>query len=185
MRARRRGRIVNIASFGGKVPAPHLAAYAASKFALVGLSESLRAELLDDGIFVTTACPGLMRTGSARQAFFKGQQEKELQFFATAAHLPVVSISPERIARRIVDATQFGEAEVIVPFIERWLTKMHALMPGLSTDAAALVNALLPGRAPTGGDYVESGKAIENPGLGPFTRSRMEQAERRFNQRSE
>ena len=72
MRRRHAGRIVNIASIGGKLAVPHLLPYSASKFALVGLSEGLRVELAPDGIQVTTICPGLMRTGSPRHAFFKG-----------------------------------------------------------------------------------------------------------------
>src|SRR5690606_26305399 len=60
------GRIVNITSIGGRLAFPHLSAYNASKHAAVGLSESLRAELMKDGILVTTVIPGLMRTGSPR-----------------------------------------------------------------------------------------------------------------------
>ena len=73
MRRQGGGRIVNISSIGGKVGVPHLAPYCASKFALVGLSEGFRAELLRYGLYVTTVCPGLMRTGSARHAVVKGQ----------------------------------------------------------------------------------------------------------------
>ncbi len=73
MRSRKQGRIVNISSIGGKISVPHLVPYSASKFALVGLSKGLRAELLKDGIVVTTVCPGLMRTGSPRNADFKGR----------------------------------------------------------------------------------------------------------------
>jgi NAD(P)-dependent dehydrogenase (short-subunit alcohol dehydrogenase family) len=58
------GRIINISSIGGRIGVPHLGAYAAGKFALVGLSETLRAELKREGILVTTVTPGLMRTGS-------------------------------------------------------------------------------------------------------------------------
>ncbi len=58
MRRRGEGRIVNIASIGGKISVPHLVPYSASKFALVGLSEGLRAELAKDGIAVITICPG-------------------------------------------------------------------------------------------------------------------------------
>src|ERR1041385_172749 len=72
MRARKSGRIVNISSIAGKVSVPHLVPYSASKFALVGLSKGLRTELMKDGIKVTTVCPGLMRTGSPRNADFKG-----------------------------------------------------------------------------------------------------------------
>ena len=81
MRARKAGRIVNISSFGGKVAVPHLAPYSVSKFALAGYSEGLRSELLKDGIYVTTICPGLIRTGSPRNAIFKGQNEKEYTVF--------------------------------------------------------------------------------------------------------
>ena len=82
MRRQHGGRIVNIASIGGKVPVPHLAPYAASKFALVGLSSSLRAELADDDILVTTVSPGLMRTGSPINASMKGRHEAEFAWFA-------------------------------------------------------------------------------------------------------
>src|SRR5439155_1004295 len=58
------GRIVNISSIGGKVAVPHLAPYSASKFALTGFSDALRAELARDNIHVTTVTPGMMRTGS-------------------------------------------------------------------------------------------------------------------------
>src|SRR5438477_11114688 len=62
MKARGTGRIVNVSSFGGRVAVPRLIPYCASKFALVGLSDGLRAELLQHGVVVTTVCPGLMRT---------------------------------------------------------------------------------------------------------------------------
>jgi NAD(P)-dependent dehydrogenase (short-subunit alcohol dehydrogenase family) len=54
MRARRDGRIVNVSSIGGKVAVPHLVPYSASKFALAGLSDGLRAELAKDNVMVTT-----------------------------------------------------------------------------------------------------------------------------------
>ena len=57
MKRRKAGRIVNIASIGGKVAVPHLLPYAASKFALVGLSDGLRVELRDSGILVTDGMP--------------------------------------------------------------------------------------------------------------------------------
>lgn len=60
MRRQGQGRIVNIASIGGQFSAPHLLPYCASKSALVGLSQGMRAELARDGVYVTTVCPGLM-----------------------------------------------------------------------------------------------------------------------------
>ena len=54
MRRRGFGRIVNISSIGGRIAVPHLAPYSASKFALTGLSDAVRAELAPHGIRVTT-----------------------------------------------------------------------------------------------------------------------------------
>ena len=59
----RGGRVLLVASIGGKVAIPHLSSYSMSKFAVVGLGQALRAELAQDGVSVTTVCPGLMRTG--------------------------------------------------------------------------------------------------------------------------
>ena len=64
MRKQGGGRIVNIASVGGKVGVPHLAPYSASKFALVGLSDALRAELRPLGIRVTTVAPTFSAEGA-------------------------------------------------------------------------------------------------------------------------
>lgn len=100
MRARRRGRIVNITSIGGKVGMPHLLPYTCAKFATVGLSEGLRAELGREGIRVTTIVPGLMRTGSHLKAMFRGQHEQEFTWFSLGASLPLVSMGAERAARQ-------------------------------------------------------------------------------------
>ena len=95
MQRRREGRIVNISSIGGRISVPHLLPYSASKFALVGFSEGLRAELAKDGVAVTTVCPGLMRTGSPRNALFKGQHQAEYAWFTLSDSLPGSSVSAE------------------------------------------------------------------------------------------
>src|SRR5438477_9287722 len=112
MRARRCGRIINICSIGGKVAVPHLVPYCASKFALTGLSDALRAELARDNIYVTTVCPGLMRTGSPRNAFFKGQHRAEYTLFKLSDSTPLAAMDASRAARRIVLACQRGQSEV-------------------------------------------------------------------------
>ena len=94
-------RIVNIASFGGKVAVPHLAPYCVSKFALVGLSDALRAELSSKNISVTTVAPGLLRTGSHKNAFFKGQHRKEFAWFSLGAGNPLVSMDADRAGCQI------------------------------------------------------------------------------------
>ena len=111
MRHRRSGRIVNIASVGGLVAVPHLAPYTASKFALVGYSNAVRAEVAKEGICVTTVCPGLMRTGSAINAQMKGRHEAEFAWFAALSSLPLVSINARRAARKIRRRGAAGHAE--------------------------------------------------------------------------
>ncbi len=145
MRERRAGRIVNITSFGGKIAVPHLIPYCAAKFAAVGLSEGLRAELAADGVTVTTVCPGEMRTGSYRNALFAGDREAEFRWFALGASLPT-TIGTERAARIVVRAAKRGQAELIFPWTFNLLSRLHGLAPGLVTDTLGLVNRALPRR---------------------------------------
>jgi NAD(P)-dependent dehydrogenase (short-subunit alcohol dehydrogenase family) len=62
IRATGEGHIVNTGSIGGLLGTPGLVVYCASKFAVVGLSEALRAELVGDGIGVSVLCPAGVRT---------------------------------------------------------------------------------------------------------------------------
>ena len=161
MRERGEGRIVNIASIGGKIPVPHLAPYCASKFALVGLSSAMRVELAQDNIFVTTVCPGLMRTGSAVNALFKGQNEKEYAWFVLGDALPLTSINAERAAGQIIEAVRYGDAELVISVQAKLAAKFHGLFPGFTAEIAALVNQLLPaaggiGKAKTRGKESQS-----------------------------
>jgi NAD(P)-dependent dehydrogenase (short-subunit alcohol dehydrogenase family) len=144
MRERGEGRIVNIASIGGKIPVPHLVPYCASKFALVGLSSAMRAELIKDNIFVTTVCPGLMRTGSPVNALFKGQNEKEYAWFTIGDSLPITSISAENAASQIIEAAGRGDAELVISIQAQLATKFYGLFPGFTSEINALVNHLLP-----------------------------------------
>src|ERR671923_456935 len=145
MRARRSGHVVNITSIGGMVSVPHLLPYTCAKFAAVGLSEGLRAELGQEGIHVTTIVPGLMRTGSHLRAAFEGQQEREFTWFALGATLPLLSISAERAARQIVRATQRGAAECILSLPANIVGRMHGLCPGTTANMLSLVQRFLPG----------------------------------------
>jgi short-subunit dehydrogenase len=174
MKARGHGRIVNIASIGGKVPAPHLLPYTASKFALVGFSEGLRAELKKDNVYVTTVCPGLIRTGSPGNAVFKGRHRAEYAWFTLGDSLPLTSMNAARGARRVVLACQRGEAEVILSLQANLAARFHGLFPGLSTELLSGVNALLPG--PGGiGTRRAKGKGSESA----ITRSFLTAATRR------
>jgi short-subunit dehydrogenase len=149
MRARRSGRIVNITSIGGKLGIPHLLPYSASKFAAVGFSEGLRTEVSFDGIKVVTVCPGLMRTGSPRNAIFRGRHRSEYAWFSITDALPGLSISAEHAARRIVAACRRGDAEVLFPVTARAAAVANALAPGMTARVLSVVDRVLPG--PEGG----------------------------------
>ncbi len=145
---RGQGRIVNVTSIGGKVAVPHLLPYACAKFAAVGFSEGLRAELARDGVTVTTIAPGLMRTGSFLNAFFKGQQELEFAPFTVLASLPFFSIDARRAARQIIRATKRKEAERVLSLSATILARFHGLFPGATATILGLLNRVLPGPTP-------------------------------------
>lgn len=183
MRRRRAGRIVNVASIGGKVPVPHMAAYVASKHALVGLSESLRAELVCRNIYVTTVNPGLMRTGSPWHARFKGDAHAEFAWFAAMDNIPGLSIAPERMARRIIDAMQHGDAELITPCTARLAASLHGAFSSLGTELAALQARLLPaGEAIGPGQPPISGREADVGQLPRPLARQQEQNAARFNE---
>lgn len=144
MQERRSGRIVNVTSIGGKVAVPHLLPYDCAKFAAVGFSEGLRAEVAKDGVRVSTIVPGLMRTGSALRAEFKGDAEKEFAWFAMGDATSVTAMSARRAARRIVEACERGEAHVTLGWQAKLLALVKALAPGPVTDLLGIVNRLLP-----------------------------------------
>jgi short-subunit dehydrogenase len=144
MRARGGGRIANVASIGGVVSVPHLLPYSGSKFALVGLSRGMRSELAEDGTLVTTVVPGLMRTGSPRNARFKGDHQKEYAWFVLSDSLPGLSISSRRAADRIVRALERGESEVVLGWAAQGAAFASALVPGPVATLLGLVHHLLP-----------------------------------------
>jgi NAD(P)-dependent dehydrogenase (short-subunit alcohol dehydrogenase family) len=157
LRRRGEGRIVNIASIGGKVAVPHLAPYCASKFALVGLSDALRTELARDNIHVTTVTPGMMRTGSHVNAKFKGNHRAEYTWFAISAGLPLVSLKAERAAAKIISACRRGALSLTIPLSTRTLIIGNALFPNLVGSAMKIANSVLPPRGGPDGDTLRSG----------------------------
>jgi len=134
----RRASIVNIASIGGKLAVPHMLPYSAAKFALVGFSEGLHAELRHKGIRITTVCPGLMRTGGEAHAQFVGDVEFERRWFDFAANLPLVSVSARHAANKIYSAVTQGRAEITIS-PQAWLA---ARIAGLAPETTQLANAL-------------------------------------------
>ncbi|MGI8575410.1 MAG: SDR family NAD(P)-dependent oxidoreductase [Egibacteraceae bacterium] len=144
LRTRSDARVVTIGSIGGKVSVPHLLPYSVGKFATVGFSEGLRSALTDSSVKVTTVIPGLMRTGSHRRALTKGDHAAEYRWFSLGAVLPVTATSAEHAARRVVEATKRGDAEVIITWQAHLLARLHGLAPGLTTRVLGAVARLLP-----------------------------------------
>jgi NAD(P)-dependent dehydrogenase (short-subunit alcohol dehydrogenase family) len=138
------GRIVNISSVGGKMAVPHLAPYSASKFALTGFSDALRAELARDNIYVTTVAPGMMRTGSHVNARFKGEHDAEFAWFAASAGAPLISMNANRAARKILAACRRGQPSLTLTLAARAAILGNALFPNLTGYAMKLVNRFLP-----------------------------------------
>jgi NAD(P)-dependent dehydrogenase (short-subunit alcohol dehydrogenase family) len=119
--------------------------YNVAKFAAVGFSEGLRAELAGTGVRVTTVVPGLMRTGSYLAAYFKGDKaETEYALFAPLSGTPLTTVSAERAARRIVRAIRYGEPELTLGLHAKLATRANGLAPGLTAGVLSLVSRALP-----------------------------------------
>lgn len=144
MKSKREGRIVNISSIGGKVTIPHLLPYTASKFALSGFSQGLRAELKKYKIKVTTIYPGLMRTGSMHNITVKGQHEKEYAAFSITGSMPLITVSAEYAAKRIIYAIIQGTVSEIVSLPAKLLAGVYKVFPGLATDVFGFIDQILP-----------------------------------------
>lgn len=169
MLERGEGSIVNIASIGGKIPVPHLAPYTAAKFASVGYSATLHAELKPKGIHVTTIYPALMRTGSYPNAIVVGDLEKEYRWFSISASLPGVAHSAGAAARKIVTATAERRTEVAIGWDAFLAARLYGLLPETFTNLASIADQfLLP--ATTGNDTPTPARRIGPP------RSRLWQA---------
>jgi NAD(P)-dependent dehydrogenase (short-subunit alcohol dehydrogenase family) len=158
MRRQRGGRIVNVSSIGGKIGVPHLVPYCASKFALAGFSDSVRAELARDRIYVTTVIPGLMRTGSPFNAWFKGRHRDEFTWFTISDSLPIASIDGRRAAAQLADACRHGDAELVIGWPARLAIIANAAAPEVVALAMSTANELiLPSPADEAGDERHSG----------------------------
>lgn len=141
----RGGTIVNVTSIGAYLSVPHLLPYSAAKHAWAALSEGMAAESGGSGVRVVTVVPGLMRTGSHRGVVFSGNPEREYAWFALAAGAPLLSVSAERAARRIVAAAASGRGFLVISPIARIGLAVHGVAPGLTQAGMRLVGRLLPG----------------------------------------
>jgi NAD(P)-dependent dehydrogenase (short-subunit alcohol dehydrogenase family) len=120
------GHVVNVASAAGLLATAELAAYATSKYAVVGLSESLRDELDKYGIHVSTICPGVINTPITGTARLRGNGPSREELVAIYQKR---NYGPEKVAAAIIDAVNARRGLVpVTP--EAWVVyAMKRLMP--------------------------------------------------------
>ncbi len=126
LRASAPSSIVNVSSVAGRVASPRQGAYAASKFALAGWTDSLYLEEKGNGVHVGLVLPGFVATEGFPQSHLTRR----------AATRWIVS-KPERVAAAILDAGPGGRAERIVPRAYALVVLLRALAPGLVRRGAA------------------------------------------------
>lgn len=176
---------VNITSFGGRVAVPHLTPYCVSKFALTGLSDALRAELAIKNIVVTTVAPGLMRTGSHKNALFKGAHRQEFSWFSLGAANPLISMGANRAARRILDAARRQKPDLTITFPARALIFVQVVFPNCVARIMKLVARLLPGMPRQGGSEIHTGWQSESKVSPSVLTILADRATEQYNERSE
>jgi short-subunit dehydrogenase/pimeloyl-ACP methyl ester carboxylesterase len=106
------GTIINVASAAAYLPSKSMVAYCTTKAAVLGFSESLRADLADEGITVTAVCPGFVNTNIAKSTVYAGmsaEQQARAREKADAAYRRR-NYTPEATARAIVKAVRNGPA---------------------------------------------------------------------------
>ena len=162
MLARKAGQIVNIASIGGLVAVPHLLPYTTSKFALVGFSRGLSAEMATKGIKVLTVYPWLIHTGSHLKALFTGKSELEYQWFSAGATLPIISMGPQSVSHAIADAIEDGRSELLISPWSHLAATAAQLAPGLTRLLLGLTSRILPAADSSRGNDRVPGATFQN-----------------------
>ncbi len=155
-----RGRLGLIGSVGGLLGVPHLLPYSCAKAAVGALAEGLHAEAAASGVSVTAVHPGLMRTGSHRQAEFGGNTDAEFGWFSTAAGTPLLSMDAQRAARKIVDAVIQRRSRLVLTAPAKAAQLAHGVAPGLTTRLSGAAARLLPS-APSQGPLRQGAEARE------------------------
>ena len=123
MLARGNGTIVNVASIAGIMGYARMGGYCATKFAVIGFSETLRDEVLSRGVRVAMVCPGTVET----EFFVKAERGK-----MPGASRLILAIKPEKVARAIADAAEDGRYRRILPLGAAMFMQIKELFPRLA-----------------------------------------------------
>jgi NAD(P)-dependent dehydrogenase (short-subunit alcohol dehydrogenase family) len=126
------GHIVNTSSAAAFFAAPGNAPYCTAKYALVGLSLSLRLEGIDLGVKVSCICPGFVRTNVYRNAEVVGMTLPAGVPREQVAGAPAKMMEPQRAAQVILDGVARNKALIVFPASIRWGRRLDRLLPGLS-----------------------------------------------------
>jgi short-subunit dehydrogenase len=118
------GLIINVASLAGLVGAPGSSVYSATKFGVIGFSDSLRREVHKQGVRVTTFCPGFVATD------FSPRLKKISMGAPDAPYLPGV-MSVEYVAGVIAGIIRRPRRLVLVPFAFSTLVQLARAFPGI------------------------------------------------------
>jgi len=121
----RSGHIVNTASLAGLVPSPLLTPYSATKFAVVGMSDSWRAEAKHYGVTVTALCPGFIDSAIYESSLLSGGISPE----STRKDIPYM-VSTEKGVDRLLKGVLAKKRVVVLPFYAHWLAYSYKLFPG-------------------------------------------------------
>ncbi len=128
--ARGSGSIVNVGSFGGKMPLPYMTAYCTSKYAITGLTDTLRLELRPKGIQVAIVHPGIINSSFMERAMFRGDDAEAKRSQMQETLSSAVASEPEDVAKAIWQAVSKGQTETVVG-PAAIATEAYRLLPGV------------------------------------------------------
>ncbi|MDA7027053.1 SDR family oxidoreductase [Bacillus sp. CLL-7-23] len=122
MIAKKSGHIINIASQAGKISTPKSSLYAATKHAVLGYSNSLRMELVETGVKVTTVNPGPIKTDFFKLADQNGEYVKSVGKWM---------LDPDQVAQKIVSIMMTNKREINLPVWMNGVSKLYQVFPSL------------------------------------------------------
>ena len=134
MLARGEGTIVNVASITGLMGFSRMGGYCATKFAMIGMTEALRDEVLGRGVRVALVCPGTTDT----EFFDKAERGK-----MPGASRLMLAVKPERVARAVCDAAEDGRYRRILPLMAAAYMRLKELFPRFAHLTMRRVSAML------------------------------------------